>query len=89
MQSEPVTSNGVWASKMMWDYFADALGRLRDWPRLGVESDASDADVPAAAVPGLRYVWLRRDDKLAPDDSRCSRGRQVSNDMFPPSCSGT
>jgi LPS sulfotransferase NodH len=45
VRSEPATSNGVWASKMMWNYFADA-------------------DVLAAVFPGLRYIWLRRDDKL-------------------------
>jgi len=64
VQTEPVTANGVWASKMMWNYFADALSRLRAWPGLGVGPDAGDAEVLAAAFPGLRYVWLRRDDKL-------------------------
>jgi trehalose 2-sulfotransferase len=60
----PVTANGVWAAKMMWNYAADAISRLRAWPRLGVDADAADCDVLAAAFPGLRYVWLRREDKL-------------------------
>jgi trehalose 2-sulfotransferase len=64
VQTGPATSNGVWASKMMWNYFGDALGRLRAWSRLGAGPDASDADVLAAAFPGLRYIWLRRADKL-------------------------
>ncbi len=61
---EPVTANGVRGSKMMWNYFADALARLRAWPRLHLASDASDLDVLAAAFPGMRYIWLRREDKL-------------------------
>jgi LPS sulfotransferase NodH len=64
LRARPVTANGVWGSKMMWNYFADALDRLRGWPRLGVPLDAADPDVLAAAFPGLRYVWLRREDKL-------------------------
>ena len=60
----PVTANGAWGSKMMWNYFADALARLRAWPHLSLPSDAADPDVMAAAFPGVRYVWLRRDDKL-------------------------
>ena len=64
LRERPATANGVWGSKMMWNYFADALARLRAWPRLSLPSDAADPDVLAAAFPGLRYVWLRRDDKL-------------------------
>jgi trehalose 2-sulfotransferase len=64
LREQPVTANGVWGSKMMWNYFDDALARLRAWPRLGLPSDAVDPDVLAAAFPGVRYVWLRRDDKL-------------------------
>jgi len=64
LRDQPVSANGVWGSKMMWNYFADALTRLRAWPHLGLASDAADPDVLAAAFPGVRYVWLRRDDKL-------------------------
>ena len=49
---------------MMWNYLADAVARLRAWPRLDDTPDAADPDVLAAAFPGLRYVWLRREDKL-------------------------
>ena len=64
LRERPATANGVWGSKMMWNYFPDALARLRAWPRLAVGPGASDPEVLAAAFPGLRYVWLRRGDKL-------------------------
>jgi trehalose 2-sulfotransferase len=49
---------------MMWNYLADAVARLRAWPRLDVAADAADPDVLAAAFPELRYVWLRREDEV-------------------------
>jgi LPS sulfotransferase NodH len=64
VQTEAATANGVWGSKMMWNYFADALARLRAWPGLGVAPDSADPVILAAPFPGLRYIWLRRDDKL-------------------------
>lgn len=64
VQENPVTGNGVWASKMMWNYFADAAARLRAWPRLGLTPDVADRAVLETAFPGLRYVWLRRQDKV-------------------------
>ena len=35
MQPATRTPNGVWGSKMMWNYFADALARLREWSAWG------------------------------------------------------
>jgi trehalose 2-sulfotransferase len=64
VQRMPVTVNGVWASKMMWNYFTDSVSRLRAWPRLELAPDATDSTVLATAFPGLRYVWLRREDKV-------------------------
>lgn len=64
VQQEPATANGVWGSKMMWNYLPDAVARLRAWPRLDAGAGAADPEVLAAAFPGLRYVWLRRQDKL-------------------------
>jgi LPS sulfotransferase NodH len=64
LRERPATANGVWGSKMMWNYFGDAVARLRAWPRLQLAPETSGPDVLAAAFPGLRYVWLRRDDKL-------------------------
>jgi LPS sulfotransferase NodH len=64
LRERPASANGVWGSKMMWNYFGDALGRLRAWPRLGLGPGPADPVVLAAAFPELRYVWLRRGDKL-------------------------
>jgi LPS sulfotransferase NodH len=64
VQREPVSANGVWASKMMWNYFGDAAARLRAWPRLEVDPEATDAAILLTAFPGLHYVWLRRADKV-------------------------
>ena len=64
VQREPVTPNGVWGAKMMWNYLADAVARLRAWPRLEAAAGAADPEVLAAAFPGLAYVWLRREDKV-------------------------
>jgi trehalose 2-sulfotransferase len=54
----------MWASKMMQNYLADAVARLRAWPQLRLANGASDRAVLETAFPGLRYVWLRREDKL-------------------------
>lgn len=64
LRERPATANGVWGSKMMWNYFGDTLARLRAWPRLGLGLGAADPGVLAAAFPELSYVWLRRGDKL-------------------------
>ena len=64
LSEKPATGNGVWGSKMMWNYFPAAIARLRDWPRLGLAEGAADPEVLEAAFPGIRYIWLRRDDKL-------------------------
>jgi len=64
LREEPVTANGVWGARIMWNNFADALSRLRGWPGLACAADVADRDVLAAAFPGLRYVWLRHEDKL-------------------------
>jgi LPS sulfotransferase NodH len=49
---------------MMQNYLADAVARLRAWTRLGLAPDGTDRAVLEAAFPGLRYVWLRRQDKV-------------------------
>ena len=51
LRERPVTANGVWGSKMMWNYFDGALARLRAWPRLAVGPGASDPEVLVAAFP--------------------------------------
>ena len=64
VRDKPVTPNGVWASKMMQNYLADAVARLRAWPPLGLAPGTPDPAVLTAAFPGPRYVWLRRQDKV-------------------------
>jgi len=49
LRQEPVTPNGVWGSKVMWNYFAAGVARLRAWPRLGLSPGTADPDVLAAA----------------------------------------
>jgi LPS sulfotransferase NodH len=73
--------NGVWASKMMWNYFADAVARMRAWPRLDLPPAATDGAVLATALPGLRYVWLRRDDRVR-SDSCSSSSTHRSTDKY-------
>src|SRR5205823_2249041 len=47
------------------NYLDDAVERLRQWTSPGqTADDRDDADVLGAALPGLRYVWLRRGDHV-------------------------
>jgi LPS sulfotransferase NodH len=59
MVREQRTPNGVFGSKMMWNYFQETLERLRN---LAGDRISSDADLLAARFPGLSYLWLRRGD---------------------------
>ena len=55
------TTNGVFGMKLMWNDFGPFLAELR------ADSDrwaATDVDVLDQTFPGLRYVWLRRQDKV-------------------------
>lgn len=56
------TPNGVWSSKMMWGYLLDFLRRLRERPDT---AGLRPADALDRLLPGLRYVHVRRRDKLA------------------------
>jgi LPS sulfotransferase NodH len=58
---EGTTPNGVFGSKMMWDYLGDLLPQLA---ALFDVEDAAPADVLKAAFPDLRYIWLTRRDKV-------------------------
>ena len=53
------SANGVFGSKMMWNYFSESLDRLR---AVTANAAMDDAGVLAAHLPNLRYVWLRRRD---------------------------
>ncbi len=55
------TANGVFGTKLMWNYFPAVVTRLRELPgRNGLESHA----LLPSVFPGLRYVWIVREDKV-------------------------
>jgi trehalose 2-sulfotransferase len=55
------TDNGVFGAKLMWGYFGDFLELMRGIPRFAGMGDGS---LLAAAFPGLRYVFVSRNDKV-------------------------
>ncbi|MDO9352221.1 MAG: Stf0 family sulfotransferase, partial [Solirubrobacteraceae bacterium] len=55
------TDNGVYGTKVMWGYFDDLGARLRTQPGL---ADASLPEALAATFPGLKFVQIRRGDKI-------------------------
>lgn len=61
MLREQRTPNGVFGSKMMWNYLEDALTRLRD---LSINPGVPDRQILDSFLPQLKYVWLRRRDFL-------------------------
>jgi trehalose 2-sulfotransferase len=56
------TPNGVFGAKVMWGYFADFVARVRSAPGCDVPDAATAID---ALLPGVRYVRVVRDDKVA------------------------
>src|SRR5439155_26476443 len=56
------TSNGVFAAKLMWGYFPDFLARLRT---LAGTEGRDGAALVDAALAGVRYVRVKREDKVA------------------------
>jgi LPS sulfotransferase NodH len=54
--------NGVFATKMMWNYFDDFRERVRELPGL---QDVTFNDALEVLFPQLRIVFVRRRDKLA------------------------
>lgn len=59
--AEGTTPNGIFGSKMMWNYFNDFLELARGIPRFGGMGDGSLLN---AAFPGLHYVFISRNDKV-------------------------
>jgi LPS sulfotransferase NodH len=56
------TSNGVFGAKIMWPYLAGLVAGLATIPcHRGM---VAPNDLLSNAFPGLRYVWLRRMDKV-------------------------
>jgi LPS sulfotransferase NodH len=58
---EGTTPNGVFGSKLMWNYFNDFLELMRGIPRFGGMGDGSLLN---AAFPDLHYVFVSRSDKV-------------------------
>ena len=56
------TPNGVFGAKIMWPYMAGLVDGLSTIPRH--QGTVAPNDLLAQAFPGLRYVWLRRMDKV-------------------------
>jgi LPS sulfotransferase NodH len=55
-------ANGVFAAKLMWNYF-DSF--LRDLRRLVGDDEASDVAVIRAVFPEPAFIWVRRGDLVA------------------------
>jgi LPS sulfotransferase NodH len=59
--AEGTTPNGVFGTKMMWDYLGELVPRLAEIANV---NPAAPAAVLASAFPNIRYVWLTRRDKV-------------------------
>jgi LPS sulfotransferase NodH len=55
--SKRASSNDVFGAKIMWSHLEPFLIRLR-------KDCETDADLLASIFPNIRYLWIRRDDKL-------------------------
>lgn len=56
------TPNGVFAARLMWNYFDDFLFRVR---RSRGEYEAPDVDVIRDVFPDPSFLWIRREDTVA------------------------
>lgn len=56
------TPNGVFAAKLMWNYFDDFLFRLR---RIHGDYEAADLGVMRSLFQDPSFVWIRREDTVA------------------------
>jgi LPS sulfotransferase NodH len=54
--------NGVFASKLMWNYFEDFQFEIR---RVTGNYEASDITLIQSVFPRPRFVWIRREDVIA------------------------
>ncbi len=61
--AETSSPNGVFGSKMMFEYFGDSLAKLRALPRFADE-EIDDASLLCRVFPNLKYIWLTRTNKL-------------------------
>jgi LPS sulfotransferase NodH len=56
------SANGVFASKLMWNYFAEFQFEVR---RVTGNYGADDASLIGSVFPRPRFVWIRREDVVA------------------------
>jgi LPS sulfotransferase NodH len=56
-----ISANGVFGTKMMWNYFPDFISKLRDIPRY---HELSTPSLLATFFPNLHYIFVTRRDKL-------------------------
>jgi LPS sulfotransferase NodH len=61
VKEKGTTSNGVFGSKMMWNYFPETMHLLR---KTSGFQTISDARVLQQLFPNLRYIWITRNDKV-------------------------
>lgn len=57
------TPNGVFGVKMMWSYFDNFMGKVRQLPGYNLKA-RSDHDRIQALFPNLHYIWIKRRDKV-------------------------
>lgn len=55
------TANGVFSTKLMWNYFPDFISKLHDIPRY---HELATPSLLAAVFPDPRYIFVKRRDKL-------------------------
>ena len=55
------TANGVFGTKLMWNYFPDVISWLQEMPAYRTSRPASLLEM---LFPNLHYIWMIRDDKV-------------------------
>ena len=55
------TANGVFGTKLMWNYFPDVMSTLQETPAY---RSLSPAELLNALFPNLHYIWMVREDKV-------------------------
>ncbi|HUG85841.1 MAG TPA: Stf0 family sulfotransferase [Euzebya sp.] len=61
LRARTCTPNGVFGIKVMFDDLIHLIDQLRT---LTGPADLQPADVLTTALPGVRYVWIRREDRV-------------------------
>ena len=57
------TPNGVFGTKLMWGYFENFIGKVRQTPNF-LGRDLSPYSVLSEIFPNLNYIWIMRRDKV-------------------------